>query len=92
MSRSIGARRGTIGTIERTRGERPHAWRLLAVALGCLLIGGCAGQGGTASAPAPSAPTTSATYAPQLCSAAADYQQAANAVVHLDASKVGPTA
>ena len=85
MSRSIGARRGTIGTIERTRGERPHARRrLLAVALGCLLIGGCAGQGGT-----PSAPTTSATNSPQLCSAAADYQQAANAVVHLDASRVG---
>jgi hypothetical protein len=70
-------------------GDRPHAQRLLAVALGCLLIGGCADQGGTASAPAPSTPTTSATYSPQLCTAAADYQQAANAVVHLDASKVG---
>ena len=92
MSRSIGARRGTIGTIDtagRSRRDRPHARHLLAVALGCLLVGGCAGQGGTASAPAPSAPTTSATYSPQLCSAAADYQQAANAVVHLDASKVG---
>jgi len=92
MSRSIGARRaavGAIGTAGRTRRDRPNAWRLLAVALGCLLIGGCAGQGGTASAPAPSAPPTSATYSPQLCSAAADYQQAANAVIHLDASKVG---
>ena len=26
---------------------------------------------------------------PELCSAAADYQKAANAVVHLDANKVG---
>ena len=55
------------------------------------LLAGCASQPTTAPAPTASspAPTTPATYSPQLCSAAADYQKAANAVVHLDANKVG---
>ena len=52
---------------------------------------GCAGQGTSAPAPtaSSSAPATAATYSSELCSAAADYQKAANAVIHLDASKVG---
>jgi hypothetical protein len=84
---------GTFGITGRTRRDRAAARRLLAVALGCLVLVGCAGQGTPTSAPAPtassSAPATAATYSPQLCSAATDYQKAANAVVHLDAGKVG---
>ena len=80
-----------IGIAERTRRHRPRARRLLAAALGCLLLAGCASQPAPAPAPTASspAPTTPATHPPQLCSAAADYQKAANAVVHLDANKVG---
>ncbi len=59
--------------------------------LGGLVLVGCAGQGTSAPAPtaSSSAPATAATYSSELCSAAADFQKAANAVVHLDASKVG---
>ena len=95
MSPSIGAWRHIMpdpfGIAERTRRDRPRARRLLAAALGCLLLAGCASPSAPAPAPTASnpAPTTPATYSPQLCSAAADYQQAANAVVHLDANKVG---
>jgi hypothetical protein len=95
MPPSIGAWRhimpDPIGIAERTRRHRPPARRLLAAALGCLLLAGCASPSTPAPAPTASnpAPTTSATYSPQLCSAAADYQKAANAVVHLDANKVG---
>ncbi len=92
MARSRRAQRAEHAAphAERTRRDRPRARRLLAAALGCLLLAGCASPSAPAPAPAPSpAPTTSATYSPQLCSAAADYQKAANAVVHLDANKVG---
>ena len=95
MPPSIGAWRDImpdpIGITERTRRHRPRARRLLAAALGCLLLAGCASPSTPAPAPTASnpAPTTPATYSPQLCSAAADYQKAANAVVHLDANKVG---
>jgi|SRR5689334_9219020 hypothetical protein len=95
MPPSIGAWRDImpdpIGITERTRRHRPPARRLLAAALGCLLLAGCASPSTPAPAPTASnpAPTTSATYSPQLCSAAAEYQKAANAVVHLDANKVG---
>ena len=95
MSPSIGAWRHIMpdpfGIAERSRRDRPRARRLLAAALGCLLLAGCASPSAPAPAPTASnpAPTTPATYSPQLCSAAADYQQAANAVVHLDANKVG---
>jgi hypothetical protein len=50
------------------------------------------GRSTTASAPASSAPTTSATYSPPLCSAAADYQKAANAIVISTRARWGPTA
>jgi hypothetical protein len=93
ISLSIGAGRDImpdpIGIAERTRRHRPPARRLLAAALGCLLLAGCASPSTPAPTASNPAPTTSATYSPQLCSAAADYQKAANAVVHLDANKVG---
>jgi hypothetical protein len=78
MPPSIGAWRDImpdpIGITERTRRHRPPARRLLAAALGCLLLAGCASPSTPAPAPTASnpAPTTSATYSSQLCSAAAD--------------------
>jgi hypothetical protein len=66
--------------------------RLLAVALGGLVLAGCAST--SSSTPPPPAastpvPTSSPGLSSQLCSAAADYQKAANALVNLDATKVG---
>jgi len=73
---------------------RSRAWapRIVAAAVGCLVLVGCASQGSAppASPPSPTvAPTTSATYSGELCSAAAEFQTAANAIVDLDASQVG---
>ena len=65
---------------------------ILAAALGCLVLAGCASQSRAPPAPPLSpavTPTTSATYSAELCSAAAEYQTAANAIVTLDASQVG---
>ena len=66
--------------------------RLLAVALGGLVLAGCAST--SSSTPPPPAastpvPTSSPGLSSQLCSAAAEYQKAANALVNLDATKVG---
>lgn len=65
----------------------------MAAALACVAVAGCASGG----APPPAAPpaTTPATAAPPatysatLCAAAAQFQTAANAIVQLDATKVG---
>ena len=84
--------RGTIARIGRIGHARAWTPRIVAAAIGCLVVAGCAGQTSAppASAPAPTAaPTTSAALSPQLCSAAAEYQAAANALVNLDVSQVG---
>jgi hypothetical protein len=64
---------------------------MVAAALGCLVLAGCASEAPAppSSPPASSAAPTSATYSAQLCSAAADFQAAANAIVALDATAVG---
>jgi hypothetical protein len=69
-------------------------WAMAAV-LACVAVAGCASGPAPAPAPAPPAATTPATAAPPatysatLCAAATQFQTAANAIVHLDASKVG---
>jgi hypothetical protein len=82
---------GTIAITERTYREPTRARRLVAAALGCLVLAGCASQSSAPPAPTVSTPIppTSATYSAELCSAAAEYQTAANALVQLDAKQVG---
>jgi hypothetical protein len=65
----------------------------MAAALACVAVAGCA-SGGAPAPTAPAAPTPAtaappATYSATLCAAASQFQTAANAIVHLDASKVG---
>jgi PBP1b-binding outer membrane lipoprotein LpoB len=86
----------TVSSHRASQSREHRAYWLVAVALGCLVLAGCASQSATAPSPAPppptqtaSAPPTSATYSAELCSAAAEYQTAANAIVHLDASQAG---
>ena len=86
----------TVSSHRASQSREHRAYWLVAVALGCLVLAGCASQSATAPSPAPPPPTqtalappTSATYSAELCSAAAEYQTAANGIVHLDASKVG---
>ena len=86
-----------VGITERAC-RRATAVRFVAAALVCVVLavvlGGCAGQSATPPPPAVStpAPTTAAQLSAELCSAAAEYQTAANAIVTLNASQVGPTA
>jgi hypothetical protein len=66
--------------------------RVVAATLGCLVLAGCAGQSSTPPPPPPTptvVPTTPAAYSAELCSAAAEFQTAANAIVALDATQVG---
>ena len=81
----------TVGITERACRKATPA-RFVAAALGCVVLAGCASQSATAPPPAvstPAAPTTAAPLSSELCSAAAEYQTAANAIVTLDASQVG---
>jgi hypothetical protein len=82
---------GSVAVTERACRNRTRAFRFLAAALGCLLLAGCASQSPPPPPPPVStpAPPTPATFSAQLCAAAADYQRAANAIVTLDATKVG---
>ena len=80
----------TVGITETERfcgKSAPWAPRVVMAALACLVLAGCTSQ-----PPPPPPPTvvpTSATYSAELCSAAAEFQTAANAIVTLDATKVG---
>ena len=80
----------TVGVTERASGKATSA-RVVAAALGCVVLAGCASQSATAPPPAVStpAPTSAAPLSPELCSAAAQYQTAANAILTLDATQVG---
>ena len=83
----------TVGVTERAWRKSALAPRVVAAALGCLVLAGCASQSPPPPPPrpppAPTAAPTSATYSAELCSAAAEFQTAANAIVTLDATKVG---
>ena len=82
----------TIDTSGRGRRRTSRPFRSLAVAVGCLILAGCVSQT-PASSPrssvAASAATSSAPLSPELCSAAVEYQKAANAILNLDAAQVG---
>ena len=80
----------TVGITERACCRATPA-RFVAAALGCVVLAGCASQSATAPPPAVSTPgpTSAAPLSAELCSAAAEYQTAANAIVTLDASQVG---
>ncbi|HWI00385.1 MAG TPA: hypothetical protein VNT27_08630 [Propionibacteriaceae bacterium] len=80
-----------IDETERFRRRSTRAPRIVAAALGCLVLAGCSSQS-SPPPPPPPAPTvvpTPATYSAELCSAAAEFQTAANAIVALDATAVG---
>ena len=81
----------TVGITERACRNATPA-RFVAAVLGCVVLAGCGSQSATAPPPAvstPAAPTSAAPLSAELCSAAAEYQTAANAIVTLDASQVG---
>lgn len=86
-------REGAMPTTITTTGNPTsrRAPRLVAAAAICLALSACGSQTAPAPAPAPTAaaPTTSATYSPELCSAAAAYQTAVNSLVRIDAAAVG---
>ena len=62
---------------------------IVAAALACLVLAGCAGESPAPPPPPPSVVAPPATYSAQICSAAAEFQTAANAIVTLDATAVG---
>lgn len=83
-----------MDTVDTTTGRTTRgalALRLAAAGvLGLAAIAGCSAS--PAAPPAPPVATStpgSAAYPPELCTAAAQFQTAANAVVQLDATKVG---
>jgi len=81
----------TVGITERACCRATPA-RFVAAALGCVVLAGCASQSATAPPPAvstPAAPTSAAPLSSELCSAAAEYQTAANALLTLNATQVG---
>lgn len=82
----------TVGITKAGRACRKstRAPRVVAMALGCLVLSGCTSE--SAAPPPPPPPTvapTPATYSAELCSAAAEFQTAANAIVTLNATAVG---
>jgi len=80
----------TVGITERVCDKATSA-RFVAAALGCIVLAGCASQSATAPPAAVStpAPTSAAPLSAELCSAAAEYQTAANALLTLNATQVG---
>ena len=81
----------TVGITERAWRNATSA-RFVAAVLGCVVLAGCASQSATAPPPpvsTPAAPTSAAPLSAELCSAAAEYQTAANALLTLNATQVG---
>ena len=81
-------------TVDITERARRKATPILfaAAAVSCVVLTGCAGQSATTAPPPPvstPAPPTAPALSPELCSAAAEYQTAANAIVTLNATHVG---
>jgi hypothetical protein len=82
-------RTGGITETERAGRKSTRAPLIVAAALACLVLAGCTSESSAPPPPAPTAVPTPAAYSAQLCSAAAEFQTAANAIVTLDATKVG---
>jgi hypothetical protein len=86
----------TVGITEAERFCResaPRAPRVVVAALACFVLAGCTSQSSPPPPPppppAPIVVPTSTTYSAELCSAATEFQTAANAIVTLDATAVG---
>jgi hypothetical protein len=82
------------GSARSSAGGRGTAALLRAVAvslIGLALAVGCSDQpvAPPAASPAPPAPPAPTTYSPELCTAATQFQTAANALAQLDGTKVG---
>jgi hypothetical protein len=81
-----------VGGYSASRFRRAHdgSRGLVIAGLACMVLVGCASPGSSATAPpSPVAPSASSAYSAELCSAAAEFQGAANALVSLDAKQVG---
>jgi hypothetical protein len=91
-SQSTGADGGTVSRTvdinEWVCGNSTRGRRVIVAVLACLVLAGCASQPPPPPPPA-AVPTTAATYSTELCSAAAEFQTTANAIVTLDATAVG---
>jgi hypothetical protein len=82
----------TVGITETERFCRKsaaRARRVVVAALACLVLAGCTSQSPPPPPPPPTVVPTPATYSAELCSAAAEFQTAANAIVTLNATQVG---
>ena len=86
----------TVGITEAERfcrASAPRVPRVVVAALACFVLSGCTSQSPAPSTPPPPpTPTvvpTPATYSAELCTAAGDFQTAANAIVTLNATQVG---
>src|SRR3954453_3846427 len=79
----------TVDISERACRRSTRAPRVVAAALGGLVLAGCTSQGSAPPQQPTVAPTTAAAYSAELCSTAAEFQTAANAIVTLDATQVG---
>jgi len=87
-----------VNTVRSVTRRRTRRVSLAATAglLGLVTLAGCSASPSVAPASAPPPPPvttaaapTSTGYSPQLCGAAAEFQTAANAILQLDATKVG---
>src|SRR5689334_2259679 len=89
LMEGCGAMPSTVGITERAC--RKATSPLVVATLVVVVLAGCASQSATAPPPAVStpAPTTVAPMSAELCSAAAQYQTAANAIMTLNATQVG---
>jgi hypothetical protein len=83
----------TMGIGQRAYRDATRTTRIGAAVLGCVILGGCASQSSAPPPPPPPvstpAPATPTALSPELCAAAAEYQQASNAIVDLNATEVG---
>jgi hypothetical protein len=82
----------TIGHTRHSGRDNRKAGRIGAAIVASMVLAGCASQSAAPPAPPPAstpAPAAPAALSPELCAAAAEYQQAANAIVTLDAKAVG---
>jgi hypothetical protein len=82
-----------VHTNQTSADGRRTTTRVRAVAAGLLaaaIAAGCSSAPPAPPSPPPAPPTTTAAaYSPELCAAATQFQTAANALVQLDATKVG---
>jgi len=82
----------TIGPARPTWRTGMRVGRIGTAVMASLVIAGCASESAAPPPPPPAAtpaPVTPAALSPELCAAAVEYQQAANAIVTINATAVG---